>query len=110
MKLNLVILKLMVTQSIIYPERPSINNLEWSCKMLGYSQVPFMITSDTVTQVQVKQRLKKKAKLANIDHFIESLPGGYDHVLSDESGISQGQRQLLTIARAMVTEHTDVNP
>lgn len=51
-----------------------------------------------------REMVKEKAKLANIDHFIESLSGGYDHVLSDESGISQGQRQLLTIARAMVTD------
>jgi ATP-binding cassette subfamily B protein len=51
-----------------------------------------------------KETVKEKAKLANIDHFIESLPGGYDHILTDESGISQGQRQLLTIARAMVTD------
>ncbi|MDY0210153.1 MAG: ABC transporter ATP-binding protein [Acholeplasma sp.] len=49
------------------------------------------------------EEVKQKAKLANIDHFIESLPDGYNHIISDESGISQGQRQLLTIARAMVT-------
>lgn len=48
--------------------------------------------------------VKEKAKLANIDHFIESLSGGYEHIITDESGISQGQRQLLTIARAMVTD------
>lgn len=51
-----------------------------------------------------KEEVQEKAKLANIDHFIQSLPGGYDHVITDESGISQGQRQLLTIARAMVTD------
>ena len=41
-------------------------------------------------------------KIANVDHFIRSLPGGYDMVIDDESNISQGQRQLLTIARAIV--------
>ncbi len=50
-----------------------------------------------------KEDIKEAAKLANIDHFIESLPGGYDYVMTEESGISSGQRQLLTIARAMVT-------
>lgn len=50
-----------------------------------------------------KEDIKQAAKLANIDHFIESLPGGYDYVMTEESGISSGQRQLLTIARAMVT-------
>lgn len=52
-----------------------------------------------VTKAEVKQA----AILANIDHFIESLPGGYDYIMTEESGISSGQKQLLTIARAMVT-------
>lgn len=39
---------------------------------------------------------------AHIDHFIRSLPNGYDMMLDETSNISQGQRQLLTIARAMV--------
>ncbi|MCL2861380.1 MAG: ABC transporter ATP-binding protein/permease [Firmicutes bacterium] len=42
------------------------------------------------------------AKAANIDHFIRTLPNGYDMMLSDEVSISGGQRQLLTIARAIV--------
>ena len=37
-----------------------------------------------------------------MDHFIMTLPDGYDTVLSDRSSLSAGQRQLLTIARAMV--------
>jgi ATP-binding cassette subfamily B protein len=39
---------------------------------------------------------------AHIDHFINSLPGGYQMVLDEKTGISEGQKQLLTIARAMV--------
>lgn len=39
---------------------------------------------------------------AHIDHFIRSLPNGYDMMLDETANISQGQRQLLTIARAMV--------
>lgn len=46
--------------------------------------------------------VKKACKLVNIDHFIESLPGGYDMVVDEDSSISQGQKQLLTIARAMI--------
>ena len=43
------------------------------------------------------------AKLANADGFIKMLPDGYDTVLSgDGSGLSQGQRQLISIARAAV--------
>ena len=43
------------------------------------------------------------AKLANAHRFIENLPDGYDTILSgDGANISQGQRQLLSIARAAV--------
>ena len=43
----------------------------------------------------------KAAKLANADHFIRNLPDGYDTVISGSGeGLSQGQRQLLSIARA----------
>ena len=43
------------------------------------------------------------AKAAHADHFIHALPHGYDMVLDEEtSNISQGERQLLTIARAML--------
>jgi ATP-binding cassette subfamily B protein len=45
------------------------------------------------------------AKLANADHFISLLPEGYNTMLSgDGSGLSQGQRQLLAIARAAVAD------
>lgn len=44
------------------------------------------------------------AKAASCDHFIRTLPQGYDTVLSGEAAsVSQGQMQLLTIARAMLT-------
>lgn len=45
------------------------------------------------------------AKAAHADHFIRTLPDGYDTVLNEEaSNISQGQRQLLTIARAILAD------
>ena len=45
------------------------------------------------------------AKLANADGFIRMLPDGYNTVLSgDGSGLSQGQRQLISIARAAVAD------
>jgi len=44
------------------------------------------------------------AKAAHADHFIRTLPDGYDTVLNEEaSNISQGQKQLLTIARAFLS-------
>ncbi len=43
------------------------------------------------------------AKAAHVDHFVHALPGGYDMVLDEEANnISQGEKQLLTIARAML--------
>ena len=48
------------------------------------------------------EEIVEACKLANVDHFIRTEPGGYDMVLSEETNISAGQKQLLTIARAMV--------
>ncbi len=51
------------------------------------------------------EEVKKAAKAARIDGFIESLPDGYDTVLTDDGiNISKGQRQLITIARAMISD------
>ncbi len=47
------------------------------------------------------ERLKEICKEANIDHYIKSLPGGLDYYLEDGDEISGGQKQLITIARAM---------
>ena len=45
------------------------------------------------------------AKAANVDHFIRTLPGGYKTEMNQESSnISQGQKQLLTIARALLAD------
>lgn len=45
------------------------------------------------------------AKAAHVNHFIETLPGGYNMELNEESSnISQGQKQLLTIARAILAD------
>ena len=47
----------------------------------------------------------KAAKAAHVDHFVRTLSDGYDLVINEEaSNISQGQKQLLTIARAIVTD------
>jgi ATP-binding cassette subfamily B protein len=45
------------------------------------------------------------AQAAHVDHFVRTLPEGYDLILNEEaSNISQGQKQLLTIARAFVVD------
>lgn len=49
------------------------------------------------------EEIRAAAKAAHIDGFIETLPEGYDTYLTDDgAGISKGQKQLLTIARAML--------
>ena len=46
--------------------------------------------------------LDSAAAAANIDYFIKGLPNGYETMLDDDSNVSGGQKQLLTIARAMI--------
>lgn len=46
--------------------------------------------------------IKKACKAVGIDRFIRTLPNGYDTVLNDKANLSAGQKQLITIARAMV--------
>ncbi len=51
------------------------------------------------------EQVKAAARAARIDTYIESLPDGYDTVLTDDGiNISKGQRQLITIARAMLSD------
>jgi len=50
-----------------------------------------------------EEEMVATAKEAHVDHFVRSLPGGYDMMLGEEAtNISQGEKQLLTIARAML--------
>jgi ATP-binding cassette, subfamily B, multidrug efflux pump len=50
-----------------------------------------------------KEEVVAAARAANADHFIRTLPDGYETILNEEaSNISQGQKQLLTIARAIL--------
>jgi len=48
------------------------------------------------------EQIKTACETAGIDHFIRTLPKGYDTVLDEQAAISNGQKQLLTIARAMI--------
>jgi len=51
------------------------------------------------------EKIIEAAKAAHADHFIRSLPLGYDTILNEEaSNISQGQKQLITIARALLAD------
>ena len=46
--------------------------------------------------------MKEACRAVGLDHFIRTLPQGYDTVLNDQVNLSQGQKQQLTIARAMI--------
>ena len=50
------------------------------------------------------EQLDKVCKAAGLSHFIKSLPKGYDTTLDEKLNMSAGQKQLLTIARAMVED------
>ncbi|MBR2913565.1 MAG: ABC transporter ATP-binding protein [Oscillospiraceae bacterium] len=51
-----------------------------------------------------REEIERAAKAAYAHGFIKRLPNGYDTVISDTSGLSQGQKQLLCIARIMLTD------
>lgn len=48
------------------------------------------------------EEIVKACEACGVDHFIRTLPNGYDMVLDDNTAISAGQKQLMTIARAMI--------
>ncbi len=51
------------------------------------------------------EAIERAARAAHVDHFIHTLPEGYDTVINEEaSNISAGQRQLITIARALLAD------
>lgn len=51
-----------------------------------------------------EKRLKDVIKSVSLDHFIKTLPKGLDSKIDNDDSVSQGQRQLLTIARAMIDD------
>lgn len=49
-----------------------------------------------------EEQVVKACKTVGLHHFIKTLPQGYDTVLNDKASLSEGQKQLITIARAMI--------
>jgi ATP-binding cassette subfamily B protein len=49
-------------------------------------------------------KITEACKVVGLDHYIRTLPKGYDTVLNDQVNLSQGQKQQLTIARAMIAD------
>lgn len=56
------------------------------------------------TQNVSEEKMKQACKAVGLDHFIRTLPKGYDTILNDQVNLSQGQKQQLTIARAMIAD------
>ena len=50
------------------------------------------------------EKIEKACKAVGLHHFIRTLPHGYDTILNDQVNLSQGQKQELTIARAMIAD------
>lgn len=51
-----------------------------------------------------EEKIEAACKAVGLDHFIRTLPYGYDTILNDQVSLSQGQKQQLTIARAMIAD------
>ena len=50
------------------------------------------------------EKIREACKVVGVDHFIRSLPKGYDSVIEDNDSMSAGQKQLITIARGMIED------
>ena len=50
------------------------------------------------------EKVKEVCKIVGLDHFIRTMPKGYNSFVSDNDSVSAGQRQLLTIARSMIND------
>ena len=93
---------------IDYMER----SLGWLRSNIGYvQQTPYVFTGTFKDNIAYGNRnasleeIEKAAKAARIHSFITKLPDGYDTVISDDgSNMSKGQKQLMTIARAMLLD------
>ncbi len=78
----------------------------WCCRTHGCSRAPSWRTSATAGLDATDEEVIAAAKAANADHFIRTLPGGYQMELNeDASNVSQGQKQLLTIARTILADN-----
>ncbi len=51
-----------------------------------------------------EEKMREACKAVGLDHFIRTLQNGYDTILNDQINLSQGQKQQLTIARAMIAD------
>ena len=78
----------------------------WHCLDLGSGSGILSITALRLgaQSAVADEKVKNACKAVGLDHFIRTLPQGYDTVLNDQVNLSQGQKQQLTIARAMIAD------
>ena len=78
----------------------------WSSRTPGSSRAPSARTSPTASAREVSEAAFHAAvEAAHVDHFVRTLPDGYDTVLDeDATSVSAGEKQLLTIARAFLAD------
>ena len=75
----------------------------WSCKIPGYLRGPFENLVFNQTDIS-DEAVEAATRAVGVHHFIRTLPNGYDTVLDDSVTLSVGQKQLLTIARALLKD------
>ena len=79
--------------------------LAWCSRIPGFSTAPSMENIRYGKLDATDEEVMEAAKAAHVHRFVQTLPGGYDMELNEEaSNVSQGQKQLLTIARAILAD------
>ena len=91
---------------LAYEAFPSIPVAGDSFRYLGTKISVLVMRHNRIMRVKVRrltdEELERACKAVGIHHFIHTLPHGYDTVLDDKASLSAGQKQQLTIARAMI--------
>ena len=79
----------------------------WCCRTRGCSRARSATTSRYGNPDATEEQILEAARATYVDRFVHMLPDGYDTIVDDESGaISTGEKQLLTIARAFLSDPT----
>lgn len=79
--------------------------IQWFCRTLGYFYGSIYDNIAFSRQDATHEEVIEAAKAAKIHNYIMSLPDGYDTIINEDGmNISQGQKQMLTIARAMLSD------
>ena len=87
------------------PRRPAPARSGWCSRTRGCSTARSARTSRTAARVPPRSEIVAAAEAAHVDHFVRTLPDGYDTVIDDDAtNVSAGEKQLLTIARAFLAD------